>query len=83
MAWTGLDHSDKAQLSTKGRLLLNESITVNEAGIINFSEVRVVAKSQFLIGGMLNNKSDEDDDFKRASDESISFMQQTQSHGMK
>ena len=83
MALIGLHRTDSAHLSISGRVLLNESIPVIEAGITDYSAVRIVANSESMKGGMLSNNRDEDDDFKRATDESIPFMQQTKSSGAK
>ena len=48
---------------------------MNEAGITDYSEIRMYVKSANLQGGMFGSRSEEDDDdFKRAEDEKIPFM---------
>ena len=69
-------------ITIKGRRIIQKSadnrITVSEAGITDHSEIRMtmLKSDNVLLGGMMKSEEN-DDDFRRATDESIPFMTQS------
>ena len=61
-------------LANQGRALNLESITIHQAGLHAYSQVCLVNAAEALQGGMHKSNND-DDNYQRASNEKIPFMQ--------